>query len=88
MALCTLGLAAFLEYLHELLGNFARQFLYEIILGGRQDYIKIALDHLAAMFTIASSFVDLQASYTKKRSMLNLKVSLGLSVFAGTWCIK
>ncbi|KAI6191469.1 hypothetical protein M3Y97_00231500 [Aphelenchoides bicaudatus] len=92
MALCTLGLAAFLgnhyiinrlhsdnqnvlEYLHELLG-------------GRQDYIKIALDHLAAMFAIASAFVDLQATYAKKRSMLNLKVSLGLSVFAATWCIK
>jgi hypothetical protein len=75
MALSTLGLAAFLEYLHELIG-------------GRQDYIKIALDHLAAMFTIASAFVDLQATYGKKRVLLNMKVSLGLSVVSAVWCLK
>jgi hypothetical protein len=40
------------------------------------------------MFVIASSFVDLQATYTKKRSLLNMKVSLGLSVFSATWCLK
>lgn len=75
MGLSTLGLAAFLEYLHELLG-------------GRQDYIKIALDHFATMFAILSSLIDLQATYNKKRSMLNMKVSLGLSIFAATWCLK
>ncbi|KAI6205621.1 hypothetical protein M3Y94_00812700 [Aphelenchoides besseyi] len=75
LALCTLGLAAFLEYLHELLG-------------GRQDYIKIALDHIAAFFAIVSAITDLQAVYGKKRTVLNLKVSLGLSVVAATWCLK
>ncbi|KAI6243954.1 hypothetical protein M3Y99_00062800 [Aphelenchoides fujianensis] len=75
LALCTLGLAAFLEYLHELLG-------------GRQDYIKIALDHLAALFAIVSAVSDLQSVYGRKRTVLNLKVSLGLSIVAATWCLK
>ncbi|TKR72416.1 hypothetical protein L596_019863 [Steinernema carpocapsae] len=71
----TVGLAAFLEYNHELEG-------------GMENYIKIALDHIAAMFVVCSAVVDLYAIFGKEQRILNLKVSIALSVVAAVWCLK
>lgn len=57
----TLALAAFLEYEHELVG-------------GHDNYIKIALDHIAAMFVLCSSIVDIYAIYGHRQTLLNFKV--------------
>ena len=75
LGLSALGLAAFLEYNHELLGS-------------RGAYVNIALDHLATMLVVVSALVDLAAVYGKRRTMLNLKVSCGLSIVAATWILK
>lgn len=75
LSLGTLGLAAFLEYEHELVG-------------GRDNYIKIALDHIAAMLATASAIVDLYAVFGKDHSILNLKVSIALSVISAVWTLK
>ena len=61
LGLGTVGLAAFLEYEHELVG-------------GRDNYIKIALDHIAAMLVVASAVIDLYAVFGKLQAPLNLKV--------------
>lgn len=72
----TLAMAAFLEYEHQLMG-------------GRDDYIKIALDHLAALLALSSALVDLDAIFSRFRNAnLNLKVSAALSVLAAVWCVK
>uniref|UniRef100_A0A914YVK5 Transmembrane protein 147 n=1 Tax=Panagrolaimus superbus TaxID=310955 RepID=A0A914YVK5_9BILA len=63
LGLGTLGLAAFLEYQHELVG-------------GRDNYIKIALDHIAAMLTVTSAIIDLYAVLGKGHNLLNLKATL------------
>ncbi len=59
---CALALAVYLEYEHELVG-------------GHDNYIKIALDHLAAMFVLCSAIVDLYAIYGHRQTLLNFKVS-------------
>lgn len=53
MALTLLGVAAFVEYKNQQLS-------------GRDDYIRIALDHIAALFAIASSFADFNAVIGKQ----------------------
>lgn len=68
-------MAAFLEYLHESVGR-------------RPDYIKIALDHIASFFAVISALIDLNAVATRRRTVLNQKVSLGLSIVAVVWCAK
>ncbi|KAI1716536.1 hypothetical protein DdX_07597 [Ditylenchus destructor] len=75
LGLCTIGLAAFLEYEHQLLG-------------GRDDYIKIGLDHMAALFAVASAMVDLYAVFNRLNDSLNLKVSIALSLVTAVWCLK
>lgn len=65
LGLGTVGLAAFLEYEHE----------YEHV-GGRDNYIKIALDHIAAMLVVASAVIDLYAVFGKLQTLLNLKVCI------------
>lgn len=57
----TLGLAVYVEYLHE-------------FTSGPNEYIKVALDHIAAMLAIASAATDFYAAMDKMRVMLNLKV--------------
>ncbi|KAK0400569.1 hypothetical protein QR680_015322 [Steinernema hermaphroditum] len=69
------GLAAFLEYLHELDG-------------GTENYIKIALDHIAAMFVVCSAVIDLYAIFGRQQRILNLKVSIAMSIIAAVWCLK
>uniref|UniRef100_A0A914E6R3 Uncharacterized protein n=1 Tax=Acrobeloides nanus TaxID=290746 RepID=A0A914E6R3_9BILA len=75
LGLGTVGLAAFLEYEHELVG-------------GRDNYIKIALDHIAAMLVVASAVIDLYAVFGKLQAPLNLKVSIAMSVIAAVWALK
>uniref|UniRef100_A0A914P1I6 Uncharacterized protein n=1 Tax=Panagrolaimus davidi TaxID=227884 RepID=A0A914P1I6_9BILA len=75
LGLGTLGLAAFLEYQHELVG-------------GRDNYIKIALDHIAAMLTVTSAIIDLYAVLGKGHNLLNLKVSIAFSIIAAVWTLK
>ncbi|KAI1724230.1 hypothetical protein Ddc_05444 [Ditylenchus destructor] len=75
LGLCTIALAAFLEYEHQLLG-------------GRDDYIKIGLDHMAALFAVASAMVDLYAVFNRLNDSLNLKVSIALSLVTAVWCLK
>ncbi|CAI4229257.1 unnamed protein product [Auanema sp. JU1783] len=74
-ALGVLGLAVFVEYEHEKVS-------------GTDKYIKIALDHIAAMLAVCSGVMDLYASRGKTQEQLNLKVALALSVVAAVWCIK
>ncbi|CAD5229407.1 unnamed protein product [Bursaphelenchus okinawaensis] len=75
LGLGTLGLAAFLEYLHESLGR-------------RPDYIKISLDHIASFFATVGALTDVFAVHGKARSLLNQKVGLGMAVVAAVWTIK
>uniref|UniRef100_A0A915DSC2 Uncharacterized protein n=1 Tax=Ditylenchus dipsaci TaxID=166011 RepID=A0A915DSC2_9BILA len=75
LGLCAVGLAIFLEYEHELLG-------------GRDDYIKIGLDHIAGLLVVSSAVMDLYAVFNKLHSSLNFKVSIALSIVAGVWCLK
>ncbi|CAI5454872.1 unnamed protein product [Caenorhabditis angaria] len=70
-----LGLCVFLEYEHE---NVA----------GQDKYIKIGLDHVAAMLAIVSGAMDIWATCGKAQRNLNLKVALAISVVAATWCLK
>uniref|UniRef100_A0A0N5B162 Lantibiotic ABC transporter permease n=1 Tax=Syphacia muris TaxID=451379 RepID=A0A0N5B162_9BILA len=75
LALGTLGLAIFLEYEHEKVS-------------GNDNYIKIALDHISALFAVTSAIVDIYAVFNKEQAILNFKVSIALSVIAAVWCLK
>uniref|UniRef100_A0A7E4W9U3 MARVEL domain-containing protein n=1 Tax=Panagrellus redivivus TaxID=6233 RepID=A0A7E4W9U3_PANRE len=75
IGLGAVGLAAFLEYEHELIG-------------GRDNYIKIALDHIAGMLTVASAIIDLYAVFGRHHNVLNLKVGIAMSVIAAVWTLK
>ncbi|UMM39700.1 hypothetical protein L5515_016633 [Caenorhabditis briggsae] len=70
-----LGLCVFIEYEHE---NVA----------GQDKYIKIGLDHIAAMLAIVSGAMDIWATRGKNQQNLNLKVALAVAVVAATWCLK
>ncbi|MFH4975836.1 hypothetical protein AB6A40_002545 [Gnathostoma spinigerum] len=74
-ALAILGLCAFVEYERELRG-------------ATNNFIRVALDHIAAMLTVCSGMVDLYYLANIRRGTLNLKVALALSIIAAVWCIK
>uniref|UniRef100_A0A0K0ED12 Protein RFT1 homolog n=1 Tax=Strongyloides stercoralis TaxID=6248 RepID=A0A0K0ED12_STRER len=75
IALPALGLCAFMEYERETLGL-------------PNNYINIALDHIACILVIASAIVELFACFGKLQFMLNIKVAIGISVIASVWCLK
>ncbi|CAD6187546.1 unnamed protein product [Caenorhabditis auriculariae] len=75
LGLGILGLCVFIEYEHE-------------NVSGNEKYIKIALDHIAAMLAIVSGATDVLATRGRTQQQLNLKVALALSVVAAVWCIK
>uniref|UniRef100_A0A0N4Z8T4 Solute carrier family 40 protein n=1 Tax=Parastrongyloides trichosuri TaxID=131310 RepID=A0A0N4Z8T4_PARTI len=75
ISLPALGLCAFMEYEREKIGV-------------RNNYINIALDHIACILVVASAIVELFACFGKLQFMLNIKVAIGSSVIAAVWCIK
>uniref|UniRef100_A0A914XLG6 Uncharacterized protein n=1 Tax=Plectus sambesii TaxID=2011161 RepID=A0A914XLG6_9BILA len=70
----TLALATYLEYQYGM--------------EGRDQYIVIALDHIAAVFAVCSAFIDLCAITGYRQNLLNLKVSVVISVVTAVWCLK
>ncbi|EPB75603.1 hypothetical protein ANCCEY_05292 [Ancylostoma ceylanicum] len=58
-----LGLAVFIEYEHEKVDD-------------TDKYIKIALEHIAAMLAIMSSIIDIMASRERRIEQINLLVKI------------
>uniref|UniRef100_A0AC35UHL5 Spatacsin_C domain-containing protein n=1 Tax=Rhabditophanes sp. KR3021 TaxID=114890 RepID=A0AC35UHL5_9BILA len=75
LGLGTLGLCAFMEYERELLGV-------------KNNYINIALDHITAIFVVTSACIELIAIFGKLQFLLNIKVGMAFSVIAAVWCLK
>ncbi|KIH68589.1 hypothetical protein ANCDUO_01076 [Ancylostoma duodenale] len=68
-----LGLAVFIEYEHEKVD-------------GTDKYIKIALEHIAAMLAIMSSIIDIFASRERRIEQINLLVKI--RVLEWNWFIE
>lgn len=64
MGLVTIACAVFLEYEHQILG------------GVTENYVKIALDNLAAILSILSSIFDLYLVFCRCNILLNIRVSI------------
>ncbi|VDK68738.1 unnamed protein product [Onchocerca ochengi] len=75
LALCTLALAIFLEYEHQLISS-------------KDSFILIGLDHIAALLSVISSIVDLHSTVINRQPTANFKVAIGMAVIAAVWCLK
>ena len=56
----------------KLLNLFILLLLLQV--AGNDNYIKIALNHIAALFSVTSSIVDIYAVANKRQAVLNFKV--------------
>ncbi|VDP14113.1 unnamed protein product [Onchocerca flexuosa] len=75
LALCTLALAIFLEYEHQLISS-------------KDPFVLIGLDHIAALLSVISAIVDLHSTVINRQPAANYKVAIGMAVIAAVWCLK
>ncbi|MCP9263067.1 hypothetical protein DINM_006419 [Dirofilaria immitis] len=74
LALCTLTLAIFLEYEHQI--------------SSKNPFVLIGLDHIAALLSVISAIADLHSSVINRHPLANYKIAIGISVIAAVWCLK